>query len=285
MPARGRSVLSRAVAVLIAALPAVAARAGSISISTEVVATARERTLSVALNITNSGDEAAVSVVAQAEFEGAAVHTEPRPRLRPGERMEATLELPRGQSTPGQWPLVTRVDYADAKGYPFQAVQVAVVSVLASPSLVAIVDVEAAPVAGSGSLRARLKSLSDAPRAVQIRLLAPRGLEVDPPAASLSMEPWGEAAVGATIVNRAALVGSRYPVFVTAEYDEAGVHHTAVGQAMAVIEAAGHRPRYAIMAAVALLVAWLALLAWRRLQRGRRVSAGGPGGPAPPRSG
>lgn len=257
---------ARAVAALAWLSPA-PAMAGSISISTEVAATVREGTVSVTLDITNSGDEAAMSVAAQAEFGGGAARAEPRPSLRPGERMQARLDLPRAQASPGQWPLVTRVDYADAKGYPFQALQVAVVSVLASPSLVAIVDVDAQPVAGSGALRARLKSLSDAPRQVQLRLVSPRELEMDPGGTALSLAPWGEATVDAKIVNRAARVGSRYPVFVTAEYDDQGVHHTAVGQTGAsIVDAGGLRAHYWIVLAVALIVIWLVLLGWRRFR-------------------
>jgi len=243
------------------------ASAGSISISTQIVATARERTLAVTLEITNSGDEAAMSVAAQAEFGGAFARAEPRPSLAPGEKMQASLELPRTAAAAGQWPLVTRVDYADAKGYPFQALQVAVVSVMASPSLVAIVDVDVHPVAGSGRLRARLKSLSDAARPVQVRLVTPRELEADPPGAALSLAPWGEAAVEAKIVNRGARVGSRYPVFVTAEYDDQGVHHTAVGQTAAPIVEAGRLPANALLlVAGGLIVLWLGLLGWRRLR-------------------
>ena len=269
-----RSVLGRCVllAATLALLRPAGAAAGSISISTEVVATARDRTLAVTLNVTNSGDEAAMSVAAQAEFGGASARAEPRPSLRPGERMEATLELPRTQASPGQWPLVTRVDYADAKGYPFQALQVAVVSVMASPSLVAIVDVDAQPVAGSSALLSRatvhvLKSLSDAPRQVRVRLVSPRELEMDPAATTLALAPWGEAAVDAKVVNRAARAGSRYPVFVTAEYDDEGVHHTAVGQAGAsIVDGGGLRAHGLLLLAAVLVVVWLALLAWRRFR-------------------
>src|SRR4051812_34476845 len=81
-----------------ALLSARSAGAGTISITTEVVATTRERALSVAMTITNSGDEAAQSISVQAEFAGATARADPRPSLKPGERMEVALELPRAQS-------------------------------------------------------------------------------------------------------------------------------------------------------------------------------------------
>jgi hypothetical protein len=277
---------ARGLAVLcVGLLPAAAARPGSISISTEVTATAREGTLAVTLATTNSGDEAAATVVPQAEFGGTVVRGQPRPALGPGERMEVALEVPRKEMAPGQWPLVTRVDYADAKGYPFQALQVAVVAVMASPSLLAVVSVDVEPVAGSGALRGRLKSLSDAPRQVQVRLVVPRELEADPPSASLSLEPWADARVDARIRNRAALAGSRYPVFLVAEYDDQGVHHASVGQAVAAIEARTSGSRYLAVAAVGLMVAWVLLLALRRGRGGRgALSGSGPPG-APPATG
>src|SRR5438477_16209 len=125
----------------------------------------------------------------------------------------------------------------------------------------------APPGAAPGARRARLKSLSDAPRQVRVRLVSPRELEMDPAATTLALAPWGEAAVDAKVVNRAARAGSRYPVFVTAEYDDEGVHHTAVGQAAAsIVDGGGLRAHGLLLLAAVLVVVWLALLAWRRFR-------------------
>jgi hypothetical protein len=43
---------------------------------------------------------------------------------------------------------------------------------------------------------------------------------------------WAETTASGTIVNRTALAGSKYPVFVVVEYDDEGVHQTVIGQSI-----------------------------------------------------
>lgn len=257
--------------------------AGSISLTTQLTATVKEQAVTVALDIANSGDEAAVSVTPQVDLAGQQARGVAYPSLRPGERMQVSLELP-GTRPPGQWPLVVRIDYADAKGYPFQALQVALVSRPAAPALVAVVDVQAERIAGSGTVRARVKSLAERPQKIEVRFVVPRELAANPAARTASLPAWGEETLRTEVVNRAALAGSRYAVFITTEYDdEQGVHHTALGDAMLEVGPATHsRPRYAWAAAAALIVVWLVLMAWRRLGRGRAVKGHGPRSTADP---
>lgn len=262
-----RTARGLAIAILLLLDLAPSAMAKTISMSVEVRATMRQGSLAVALTVANSGDEAAASVVPTVRFGGKEVRGQGRESLGPGERMESAVEVP-STSAPGQWPLVTIVDYSDANGYPFQALQVALVSSPgAVPSLVVVLDVEAAPVTDSGSIRARLKSLSEVPRTAQLRFIAPRGLEVSPATHSLALEPWADAQVKAQVFNRAALVGSRYPVFVTVEYDEAGTHHSAVAHGMVEIrEATRRRAWYPLAVAGVLTAIWIAFLVRRRLR-------------------
>ena len=83
----------------------------------------------------------------------------------------------------------------------------------------------------------------------------------------------------APIVNRTALVGSRYPLFAQVQYDEDGVHQTAAGQGMVEIEAAQSffekwRLWLEIVAGV-LVAAWLGVLLWRAItSQSRRAETG-----------
>ena len=189
--------------------------------------------------------------------------------------MEVALEIPWAPPSPGQWPLTTTVDYADRNGYAFQALQVALVSAAAaSPALLAVLKVEAGPVAGAARVDVRLKSLSEVARHARVQFFVPRGLEVDPPARSLEIGPWADAEVSAKILNRAALPGSRYPVFVTAEYDDEAGHHSTLGSDVVEIVTAPVTSRaYAWIAAAALMITWVAVLAYRRYARARRSGA------------
>jgi hypothetical protein len=242
--------------------------AGTISLSTEVTTTLKPGAVTVAVKVTNSGDEAAQTVVPTLRFAGKDTRLPGIASLPPRQTMDASVELPFAQATPGQWPLVTTVDYADNNGYPFQALQVSLVSSPgALPALIAIVGMDAEPVHTTGRIRVRLKSLSDGAQSVRPQMYLPRGLELAAPVEPLSLSPWAEAELSAGILNRAALAGSRYPAFLTVEYDDAAGHHAAIGHSVLEIRAPrASTARYAWIAAAALVLAWLALLAWRRIR-------------------
>lgn len=267
-----------------AALTATHAAAGTISIRNEVRATVQAGTLAVTMDIRNSGDETARSVVAAASFGGRDVRAAARAALAPGTAMDVALELPWFQTVPGQWPLLTTVDYADGNGYAFQALQVALVSSLAaSPALIVLLDVDVKPVAASGAVSVRLKSLSALPRDARLSFFVPRGLEVDVPVRPLPLAPWADAEAKARIINRAALAGSRYPAFATVEYDDSDGHHAAIAQGMVEVRAAdADRGRSFVVAAAALASVWILLVVWRRWRNGRKQPLSPPHAPAGP---
>jgi hypothetical protein len=246
-----------------------AASAGTIAIVSEVTATAGPGGLSVSARITNKGDEAAQRVVSTMVFDGREVQGPTRAILGPRDVAETAAQFVLGDRR-GQWPLLTRVDYTDGNGHPFQALQVAIVSTPAStPALAVVVDVEAAPLKGTTEIRARLKSLSEVELPALVRFHGPMGLDISPARASLRLGPWADAAVSAAIVDRGASIGSRYPVFVTLEYDEAGQRHTAVGQAVVVVQEPSHLsgpPFFPI--AAGLILIWGAAVLVRRRRRG-----------------
>lgn len=248
--------------VLLAPAPFVSS--GTISITTSTTAAPREGGLAVTLEVSNSGDEAASAVEPTVTFAGRQLTGDVRKSLEPGARMQTSFDVPWPHATPGQWPLVVRVGYTDARAYPFEALQVALVSVGASPSLVAIVDVSAGAVEKSGTLRAKVKSLSSAAIEADVHLDVPRGLEAIPPVRHISLPGWADAEVSIEITNRAAVVGSAYPVFVTLEYTDPSGHHAALGSVTARIEGArALSPLYAWGAAGTLLLAWAVVLALR----------------------
>jgi len=243
---------------------------GSISITTELTITPRSGVLAVSLKVRNSGDEAAQTVVAGARFGGHEVRAPAHPKLSPGETSKVALDIPWTPATPGQWPLTTTVDYTDLNGYTFQAVQLALVSTdAASPALLAVLKVDADRVARDGRVNVRFKSLSELARHVHIQFIVPRGLEVDP-VRMLEIGPWADAEASATVFNRAALPGSRYPVFVTLEYDDDSGHHAALGNGLVeIVSAPETSVSYAWIVAAVLTIAWVAVLIYGRYGRTR----------------
>ena len=98
------------------------------------------------------------------------------------------------------------------------------------------------------------------------------------PAQDVKLAAWEERTVSVPIVNRTALVGSRYPVFAEVQYDDDGVHQAVVGQGMVAIEGAHsffevRRTWFWIVAGV-LIALWLGFLVWRGTSgRSRRAES------------
>jgi hypothetical protein len=99
-----------------------------------------------------------------------------------------------------------------------------------------------------------------------VAAVGPEGIEVTEPELQVTLPAWGEETVKAPVVNRTALAGSRYPVFVTVSYDEEGVHHSLIAQGIVEIVAAQsffQSQRTVLwMVAAAVIVVWLGVLAW-----------------------
>ncbi|HLY37191.1 MAG TPA: hypothetical protein VKU61_04105 [Candidatus Binatia bacterium] len=276
MVARGAAAL--ALGVLIPGLAA----AGSISISISPTVDLRDGNLAASVQVANSGDEAAHAVTPSIHFRNQDARATPREALAPKDSMTSQLTLPVGDLGNGRWPYRVAVDYADGNAYPFQALHVGMISNgTAPPAKVSVIAVDAEPVAGTGRLDVRLKNLAGTTRDMTVGVVLPEGVEVSEPSRRVSLDAWGEAKVSTSLVNRTALAGSRYPIFVTVEYDDDGVHQAALGHG--VIEVSNPRSffqanRSLLWVGAAVLVAgWVVLLGWQ-LASGRLRRA------APPRS-
>ena len=272
------------VGALCATSTAASAAAGTITITTEVSVAVKDHALAVTLRITNSGNEAAQTIAPEVRLADRSVRASGAASLPPGPPFETTVDLPWDTTASGQWPVVTAVDYADTNGYPFQAMQVALVALgTASPALVAVVDVTASSVTTAGTVTARLKSLSEIPRQATLHFFVPRGLEVVEPVRPLPLAPWSDAQVEARIVNRSAVAGSRIPLFVAVEYDDAGGHHTSLAHDLLdvrTVESA--RGWYAFTAAAVMMAAWVVVLTLRRWRAPGAAITPAAGGSRPP---
>ncbi len=261
----GSSVLLAVLMILVASTPATA---GNITLELSPQPEVREGTLAVQLTVRNSGDEPGRSVGAALHVLNRTIRSEVRPLLRPGETWEAELAMPAVNVGTGRWPYRILVDYADANGYPFQALHVGTVMAGAPPpAKVVVVGVSAPPLAASGSLELRVKNLSPNARSVSIAVHLPEGIELAEPVSPVECAAWEERRVTASLVNRSALPGSRYAVFVSAEYDDGPVHQAVVAPATVEIVAEQslfERRRIPLWVVAGLLVvAWGTAVSWR----------------------
>jgi hypothetical protein len=86
----------------------------------------------------------------------------------------------------------------------------------------------------------------------------------------VTLEGWKEERITVPVRNRTALIGSRYPVFVSAEYDDGPVHQAVVAQGIvSVVGTESFFTRYRRIlwvVAGAVVLAWLALVLVRALR-------------------
>ena len=256
-----------ALVAVLTCLSPVLARAGSISISMTATASVKDGALEVALKISNSGDEAANSVVPILRLRDREARGSRRDSLAPGDTIEDTLRVPMGDLGSGRWPFRVATDYTDANQYPFQALHVAVVTVGdPSPSKVAVSDITIPAVSESGTVSMKIKNLAAAARDAEVTVFAPDGLEVLTPTQQVTLKPWESVDARADLVNRTALAGSRYPIFVAVEYDDGGVHQTLVANGTVEIQQRRALVAHGLLWVVgALVVAWVILLVRRRM--------------------
>ena len=256
---------SCAALILLTAGPAAAT---NISITLAPTVEVSGGTFTLRVKVGNQGDEAAQSVTPTLHFRDAETRGQTKPSLGPNESFEDALSLPVGDAKPGRWPFRLTVDYTDANQYPFQALQVSAVLVgQPPPPKMSVPEVKAEPLSTTGAVRVRLKNLAGVARTAAVSVLVPEGLEVPDGVPQVPLAAWEEKAVSAKLVNRTALAGSRYPVYVTVEYDEDGAHQAVIQQAVVEIVTAQSflaRQRTLLWAgAVALGLIWVTMILWR----------------------
>src|SRR4029453_10804672 len=160
--------------------------------------------------------------------------------------------------------------------YPFEALltQTLVVG-NPPPAKVTVPAIRIEDVIGTGTLSVTVKTLTPDPRAVRVSVLVPEGLEATDAVRQVNLEGWKDATIEVPITSRTALVGSRYPVFVAAEYDDGPVHQAVVAQGVVAVTAAEsfltRNRRLVTAVAGAVLLGWLAVV----LSRARRCWRGG----------
>jgi hypothetical protein len=262
----------KALALLLAtAVLAPPAEAGTITISISQTAQFADGTLAVDVKVANSGDEAAQSVTPVLRFGDKEVRGKGKASLAPNTSFDETLSLPVGTLGDGRWPYRLAVEYTDQNQYPFEALltQTLVVG-NPPPAKVTVPAIRIEDVTGTGTLSVTVKNLTPDPRAVRVSVLVPDGLEATDAVRQVNLEGWKDATLEVPITSRTALAGSRYPVFVAAEYDDGPVHQAVVAQGVVPVTAAEsfltRNRRLVTVVAGAMLLGWLAVV----LSRARR---------------
>jgi hypothetical protein len=256
-------------AVLSVLFVAAEASAGSITINMTTAVSYRDGSVAVDLQVSNSGDEAARSVVPILRVRDKEVRGTRRDALAPGEKLQATLAAPAPDLGTGRFPFRVAVDYTDANQYPFQALHVGLLTMGdPSPAKLAVTDISVGELSRSATVRMKVKNLAGVARRASVTLFTPDDIEASDGTQTVELAAWGEAPVRVDLVNRTALAGSRYPLFVAAEYDDEQTHQTVVAQGLVSIIS----PRAFVSAWLwwvvgGLLAGWIVVLVIRGLTR------------------
>jgi len=257
---------------LLAAASAVPAAAGTTSITITQRAQIEDGQLVVEATLGNRGDEAALTVTPTLHFGGQVARGKGTPRLDEEGSFEETLSLPVEPLGEGRWPYQLVVDYTDGNLYAFQALQAQTLVVGSPPpAKVVVAAIIGGDLAGDGTLTFTVRNLTPEPRSAQLRVLLPEAIEASGGSRTLPLDAWGEARLEVPITNRSALVGSRYPVFVSVEYDDGAVHQAMVAQGQLAIVGVGtflgRHGNWLSIAGLGLLVVWLAYLGASAVRR------------------
>lgn len=222
----------------------------------------------VELDLGNRGDEAALNVVPTVEFQGRVGEAPAIAALQPSLTQTIVFEVPlTGGTMPrGGWPVLVRLRYTDAAGYPFEAlhVDVARFGEHVTPTRLRV-DVPDVRVETETTIRARVdRGGVEGP--IRFGFATPAGVVVTP--RIFTLEPGADTTVALTIATMGATLTSRLPLVTMAEYDTADGHHTVTAVSTIDIgpSSTGSRVMVIAILVAATLTAWgsIAVAARRR---------------------
>ena len=260
--------MRRALFLLLLLVAPTAVSAGTISLvlATRVVAGAAG--LRVELDLNNRGDEAALNVVPMVEFQGRVGEAPAIAALQPSLPQTIVFDVPLtgGTMPQGVWPLLVRLRYTDAAGYPFEAVHVDLARFgEGGESSRLRIDVPDARVETETTIRVRVDR-GDVDGPIRFGFATPTGVVVTPRV--FTLEPGADTTVALTIATMGATLTSRLPLVTLAEYDTADRHHTVTAVSAIDIgpSPGGSRVMVIAILVVAALTAWgaIAVVARRR---------------------
>jgi len=209
-------------------LLAVPAFASYISLNTTLRSKVEGNNLKVIVQVVNKGDESAFAVQAEFRVGGKTLLAEKAPELPVNNLYSATAVLPLNLATPGNYPLILVMHYADANQYPFSALtaHAFVYRQEGVPPLFG--QVKPATFAKDGTVDFVLKNSGNREIKAVTRLVVPRELTALNDRVPLTLAPRSQQSAGFRLSNFSALAGSTYQLFAVTEFEDGGLHFTSL---------------------------------------------------------
>lgn len=194
-------------------------RASYIRLTSQPVVSADAEGVTIRVTVTNDGDEAAHSLVIEAELDGHTATADAAAALPPGESASASLRLAR-PTTDGLCIATLRFRYIDAKGYPFSVLRPLPVALSPEadreypPFDALLSDLE---LKDTGQLVLDVAADAGVPVVLTARLVLPDELACTPRVHAISLEAGEERSFNFIITDVSALPESQYEVFAVVE--------------------------------------------------------------------
>ena len=184
--------------------------------------------LKAKLLLRNDGLAAAYSIQAEFHFADKPWLSEVFPQLEPGQELTIdyleSLEL----ENKGIYPLVAKVLFKDAGGYPMTTIIVNPFSYeeITSPSIYSKLD--KIVLSDSGQLRLNITNTGYFDLKLNVHIYVPDEISVQQTQTQLELKERSKVNFRFDLKNFSALAGAVYPVWATIEYEHEGLHFTSV---------------------------------------------------------
>ncbi len=225
------------VSLLLLPLLALPSLGSYISLNTALSSKYEHGKLQATVSVVNKGDEAACNVQAEFRSGGASVLADKVPQLPVGWTYKTIRNLPLKLTTPGAYPLALVVHYTDANSYPFSSLTLQTFVFGREAPAPVFGRLSSATFDKEGRLTLKLKNAGARPVAAAVSLVVPAELTADGAALKVSVGARAEASVSFTVKNFSALPGSTYQVYAVTEFDDGGLHYTAIAPGLVKIAA------------------------------------------------
>ncbi len=206
--------------------------AGILKIQTQTTVQTTDRRLKITVALANEGTATAYNLQVHLTVLGTVLDSILKPQLDPGGSGIFNFEKSAEGIKTGRYPLTVSVDFHDANQYPFSALSGMTFSVGPNVNPELAVLGKNVAMGKRGALSLDIKNMGANEKKILATLTLPRELSTPTPQTRFHMVPRSEKNLDFEIRNFSALPGADYPVFCYFEYDEANVHHTAVGMAV-----------------------------------------------------
>ncbi|MBF0509508.1 MAG: hypothetical protein HQK57_11355 [Deltaproteobacteria bacterium] len=243
---------------------------GYLRMTTQTDVKVENNNLNLQVKVTNDGDEPALNVRILARLQDKELKSEVKEKMGVKESFSASLTqaLP-PDLKPGRYPLPVTVEFHDLNNYPFSALSVSTFYIRENPNAGLAFPPLSVELEKERTVHFAVKNTEPEAKKVKVTFVVPRELTVPVPVLEDELGPRSEKDIFFDLKNFSALP-STYPFFAVMEYDQKGLHYTAVANFMVTVKKErslfqAYWPVLAVLAGALLVI--FVLLQFRRKPR------------------